>query len=238
MSSFKASRSSFPGSPKLLRGGLVQLDPSTKAIIDVIVFQYNPDTVTRTLQPRAMTGEPGDRLEVLRLTGPPHETIKLEAELDAADQLECPNERPVQEREGRPRLLTRAGPFGQSPAQGLRIAFSAPTGRCIEPSGCGRSVWVRSRRPPAARAPIVPVGIRVSRDVVRPGGAFRVGGPSASPSVTQSDLRHRLVRHAGAARLGPGRHRVVLGRTGAGVADPARPPDVTPRCVGFRRARV
>ena len=80
--------SSFPGSPKLLRGGLVQLDPGTSAIIDVIVFQYNPDTVTRTLQPRAMTGEPGDRLEVLRLTGPPHETIKLDAELDAADQLE------------------------------------------------------------------------------------------------------------------------------------------------------
>ena len=44
--------SSFPGSPKLLRGGLVQLDPGTSAIVDVIVFQYNPDTVTRTLQPR------------------------------------------------------------------------------------------------------------------------------------------------------------------------------------------
>ncbi len=79
--------STFPGSPKLLRGGLVQLDPTTRTIVDVIVFQYNPDTMTRTLQPRAMTGEPGDRLEVLRLTGPPHETIKLEAELDAADQV-------------------------------------------------------------------------------------------------------------------------------------------------------
>jgi hypothetical protein len=84
--------SSFPGAPKLLRGGLVQLDPTSSAILDVIVFQYNPDTVTRTLQPRAMTGEPGDRLEVLRLTGPPHETIKLEAELDAADQLENPTD--------------------------------------------------------------------------------------------------------------------------------------------------
>lgn len=84
--------SSFPGSPKLLRGGLVQLDPATSAIADVIVFQYNPDNVTRTLQPRNMTGEPGDRLEVLRLTGPPHETIKLDAELDATDQLEKPND--------------------------------------------------------------------------------------------------------------------------------------------------
>jgi hypothetical protein len=81
---------SFPGSPKMLRGGLVQLDPVTSSIVDVIVFQYNPDTVTRTLQPRGMTAEPGDRLEVLRLTGPPHETIKMEAEIDAVDQLEHP----------------------------------------------------------------------------------------------------------------------------------------------------
>jgi hypothetical protein len=87
--------SAFPGSPKLLRGGLVQLDPVTSTIVDVIVFQYNPDTMTRTLQPRAMTGEPGDRLEVLRFTGPPHQTIKLEAELDAADQvLEKPSGQP------------------------------------------------------------------------------------------------------------------------------------------------
>ncbi len=84
--------SSFPGAPKLLRGGLVQLNPTTRTIVDVIAFQYNPDTVTRTLQPRAMTAEPGDRLEVLRLTGPPHETIKLEAEFDAADQLANPND--------------------------------------------------------------------------------------------------------------------------------------------------
>jgi hypothetical protein len=82
----------FPGSPKLVRGGLVQLNPVTSTIVGVIVFQYNPDTVTRTLQPRAMTGEPGDRLEVLRLTGPPKETIKLDAELDATDQLQSPSD--------------------------------------------------------------------------------------------------------------------------------------------------
>jgi hypothetical protein len=82
----------FPGSPKLVRGGLVQLNPVTSTIVGVIVFQYNPDTVTRTLQPRGMTAEPGDRLEVLRLTGPPKETIKLDAELDAADQLGSPSD--------------------------------------------------------------------------------------------------------------------------------------------------
>jgi hypothetical protein len=77
-----------PLSPRMTRGGLARLDPTTKRLLDVVSFQYNPDSVTRTLQPRAMTGEPGDRLEVLRLTGAPHETIKLEAEMDTSDGLE------------------------------------------------------------------------------------------------------------------------------------------------------
>ena len=85
------SATGFPGTPKTYSGGLVQIDPNTRKLIDVVGFQYNPDTVTRTLQPRAIGGEPGDRLEVLRLTGPPHETIKLDAEIDATDQLEQPN---------------------------------------------------------------------------------------------------------------------------------------------------
>ena len=81
----------YPRSPRALRGGLVRVDPTRRAVIDVIGFQYNPDTLTRSLQTRSMTGEPGDRQETLRLTGPPHETIKLEAEFDAADQLEHPD---------------------------------------------------------------------------------------------------------------------------------------------------
>jgi hypothetical protein len=74
-----------PLRPKLLSGGLVQIGQSPAAVINVVAFQYNPDTLTRTLTPRAIGGEPGDRLEVLRLTGPPKETIKLEAEFDAED---------------------------------------------------------------------------------------------------------------------------------------------------------
>jgi hypothetical protein len=84
------STSGFPGSPRMLRGGLVRIDPTVQQLLDVVVFQYNPDTLTRTIQPRAIGGEPGDRLEVLRLTGPPHETIKFDAEIDAVDQLEDP----------------------------------------------------------------------------------------------------------------------------------------------------
>jgi hypothetical protein len=82
----------YPRAPRMLRGGLVRLDPLARSIVDVVVFQYNPDTLTRTLQPRAMSGEPGDRQEVLRLTGPPHETIKFDAEIDATDQLADPTD--------------------------------------------------------------------------------------------------------------------------------------------------
>jgi hypothetical protein len=87
--------SSFPGSPRALRGGIVLLDPTSFATLPngVIVLQYNPDTLTRTLKIKG-TSEGGERSEALRLTGPPAETIKLDAEIDAADQLEFPDQNP------------------------------------------------------------------------------------------------------------------------------------------------
>lgn len=83
---------SFPGSPRLTKGGIVLIDPTTSAVVRVIALQYNPDTLTRTLQVQAMGGEGGDRLEALRLKAPPHESIKLDAEIDATDQLEFPDQ--------------------------------------------------------------------------------------------------------------------------------------------------
>lgn len=80
----------FPGSPRLVHGGLVVLDPQSSAVQRIITLQYNPDTVSRSLQARASAAESGDRFEALRLTGPPVETITLEVELDATDQLEDP----------------------------------------------------------------------------------------------------------------------------------------------------
>jgi len=82
--------SAFPGAPRLLRAGLVVVDQNTLAVQRVIALQYNPDSLSRTLQVRGATGDSGDRLDALRLTGPPVETIKLDAELDATDQLESP----------------------------------------------------------------------------------------------------------------------------------------------------
>jgi hypothetical protein len=75
-----------PNSPRVLKGALVGIDPASP-IPKVIVFQYNPDTLTRTLKPRSPGGE-GARSEAMRLTGAPEETIKVDVEIDAADQLE------------------------------------------------------------------------------------------------------------------------------------------------------
>ena len=80
----------FPGSPRLLKGALVGTDPANP-LASVIVFQYNPDTLTRRLEARAMGGEDGDRSEAFRLTGPPKETITLKIEVDATDQVDLIN---------------------------------------------------------------------------------------------------------------------------------------------------
>ena len=84
--------SGFPGSPRVVKGGLVLLDPDTGALQRLIALQYNPDTLTRTLQIQSVATEGHNRSEPLRLKGPPIETIKVDAELDATDQLEFPNQ--------------------------------------------------------------------------------------------------------------------------------------------------
>jgi hypothetical protein len=84
----------FPGSPRLIKGGLVLIGPETAAVQRIVVLQYNPDTLTRTLQVQGAGEAGGDRLEALRLTGPPVETIRLDAEIDATDQLEFPDQNP------------------------------------------------------------------------------------------------------------------------------------------------
>ena len=86
---------SFPNSPRLLKGGIVLIDPQSGNVKRMIALQYNPDTLTRTLQPQGM-GESADRSEALRLKGPPIESFKLEAEIDATDQLETGDGNAVQ----------------------------------------------------------------------------------------------------------------------------------------------
>ena len=81
----------FPNSPKLIKGGIVLIDPQSAQVQRIISLQYNPESLTRTLQVQG-TGESGDRSEALRFKGPAVETIKLDAEIDATDQLEFPEQ--------------------------------------------------------------------------------------------------------------------------------------------------
>jgi hypothetical protein len=86
----------FPNSARLLKGGIITMDPDTSAVQGVIALQYNPDSLRRTLQIQSLPGgQDGVRVDALRLRGPAVETIKLEAELDATDQLEFPNQFPI-----------------------------------------------------------------------------------------------------------------------------------------------
>ena len=72
------------------------MDPTTSTVKGVIALQYNPDSLNRTLQIQAVPGgQDGVRVDALRLRGPAIESIKLEAELDAADQLEFPAQNPI-----------------------------------------------------------------------------------------------------------------------------------------------
>jgi hypothetical protein len=84
--------STFPNSPRLLKGGIVLIDPSSGAVQRIITLQYNPDTLTRSLQVQSVEATTKDRSEALRLKGPPIETFKVEAELDATDELEFPDQ--------------------------------------------------------------------------------------------------------------------------------------------------
>ena len=86
--------STFPNSPRILKAGLALVDPDSGRMLRMISLQYNPDSLSRTLQIQGAGGEGGQRAEPLRLKGPAIETIKLEAEIDATDQLEFPDQNP------------------------------------------------------------------------------------------------------------------------------------------------
>lgn len=80
----------FPNSPRLLKGAIVGVD-IFNPLASVILFQYNPETLTRSLSariPERPWGQQAARSDAMRLAGPPEETIQLEIEIDAADQLE------------------------------------------------------------------------------------------------------------------------------------------------------
>jgi hypothetical protein len=79
----------FPGAPRTLRGAIVAVGPPNP-LSRIVLFDYNPDEVSRSLKPRgAGSGQqvgPGD---AHRIWGAPVETISMTVEVDATDQLEA-----------------------------------------------------------------------------------------------------------------------------------------------------
>jgi hypothetical protein len=73
-----------------MKGAIISFDIASP-IPQIIMFQYNPLTLSRTLQAQSTAAE-GNSNEPFRLKGPPIETISLEVELDATDQLERPDQ--------------------------------------------------------------------------------------------------------------------------------------------------
>lgn len=95
----------FPNSPKLIKGAIIGFDIANP-FASIVVFQYNPETLTREVTART-TGsmDGGDKTEALRLAGPPQERIRLSVEFDAVNQFDLPT---VQ--------APAAGAFGVYPA--------------------------------------------------------------------------------------------------------------------------
>lgn len=84
---------SSPLSPKILKGGIVLLDPHTSAVQKIIPLQYNPESISRSLTPKRLAN--GEQTDALRLTGPPEETYTLDVELDATDFLEVKDDQAI-----------------------------------------------------------------------------------------------------------------------------------------------
>ena len=84
---------SSPLSPKIIKGGIVLLDPDTSAVQKIIPLQYNPESISRSLTPKRLAA--GEQSDALRLTAPPEETYTLDVELDATDFLEAKDDQAI-----------------------------------------------------------------------------------------------------------------------------------------------
>jgi hypothetical protein len=98
----------YPRSPKLLKGALIHFSaPMLMPVPNIIIFQYNPETMTRTITRWPTTdrsyNEATGEMEMLTraqeraLAQPfdPEETFSLTLDLDATDALEYPETHPV-----------------------------------------------------------------------------------------------------------------------------------------------
>ncbi len=88
----------YSRSPKLVKGALVKLSEDFLGPIpNVIVFQYNPETISRTMTPSSASTEEGGGQAKETTAEPydPGESFELKLELDATDALEEPEKHPA-----------------------------------------------------------------------------------------------------------------------------------------------
>ena len=76
----------YPHGPRLQKGAIVTV--GSFGTLATIAFQYNPETIKRSLQPQQAGGDEGQRSQLVRYTDAPVETIDVEITIDASDQLE------------------------------------------------------------------------------------------------------------------------------------------------------
>jgi hypothetical protein len=79
---------SFPKSPKTAKAGIVLVDARSGKTLAIIPLQYNPVSLQRSYEPQGF----GDGKQPLRLKGPAVETLTIEADIDATDRLEFPDQ--------------------------------------------------------------------------------------------------------------------------------------------------
>jgi hypothetical protein len=84
--------STMSRTPEILKAGIVLIDPASGAMQRLIAMQYNPETLSRTFQMQELASDGSNRSQAMRIKGPPVEIIKLDAEIDATDQLEFPKD--------------------------------------------------------------------------------------------------------------------------------------------------
>ena len=128
--------------PRTLRVAIAAVSPACP-VSRAVIFQYNPDEVSRTIQPRqaagggAAGGQAAGGADANRLVGSPTETVSLTAEIDATDHLAA--------------NASVAGRSGSSPSSRSSRCSCTPTARWPP-----RSSRVRTRRGRSPRAHLAP----------------------------------------------------------------------------------
>ena len=117
--------SDYPRSPKLLKGAFVKLSEKFLGPIpNIIVFQYNPETMSRDLTPSSASVKEGERWGAKIINEPfdPAEKFDLTLELDATDALEDPDNNKVAAKSGIAGDVPPGSRVGGQPAIDLDIA--------------------------------------------------------------------------------------------------------------------